>query len=227
MARWKGKHDPPGPEYLLMTSVCQPSDGRNSGQGWGWGEGDDAEGSEVNPPLTLQNVKWCRLRLHSATRRQKESDHLEVQTSFPLVMKCTPPAKKFSPWVLTQLDTRNKWDGYYTITLTFLFVFIMEAISHRHLCHFQLCVSCSLPPVRDCAVLLKLTLHIPPFPGDPDPNWNIIHPSAQRINNLLCTQAFFNKPSCGTNLLSICPVWKGPEIKFPFGEFSASNSRRN
>lgn len=28
-----GKPDPPGPEYLLMTSVCQPHDGRNAGKG--------------------------------------------------------------------------------------------------------------------------------------------------------------------------------------------------
>lgn len=27
-----GKPDPPGPEYLLMTSVCQPHDGRNVGR---------------------------------------------------------------------------------------------------------------------------------------------------------------------------------------------------
>lgn len=27
---------------------------------------------------------------------------------------------------------------------------------------------------------------------------------------------FFNKPSCETNLLSICPVWESLKIKFPF-----------
>lgn len=62
-------------------------------------------------------------------------------------------------------------------------------------------------------------------PGDPDPvphyrpHWNIIHPSARCINNPLYTQVFFlffMKPSCETNLLSICPVWEGVEIKFPF-----------
>lgn len=81
------------------------------------------------------------------------------------------------------------------------------------------------PPMRDCTVALEVTLHIPP-PSPPEtwapsltyqPHWNLIHPSARCINNPLYTQGFFfNKPSCETNLLSICPVREGLEIKFPF-----------
>lgn len=77
-------------------------------------------------------------------------------------------------------------------------------------------------PVRDYTVDLKVTLHIPSSPGDLGfvphywPCWNPIHPSAQCTNNPLYIQAFFNKPSCETNLLSICPVCKGLKIKFPF-----------
>lgn len=47
-----GKPDPPGPEHLLMTSVCQPRDGRNAekgrnevgGEWWGKEEMERVEG---------------------------------------------------------------------------------------------------------------------------------------------------------------------------------------
>lgn len=41
-----GKPDPAGPEYLLMTSVCQPHDGRNAGRERKEVEGGREEGSE-------------------------------------------------------------------------------------------------------------------------------------------------------------------------------------
>lgn len=64
-----------------------------------------------------------------------------------------------------------------------------------------------LPPETWALSLTMTTLE--PYPP--------LHP-ARCTNNPLCTQGFFFliKASCETNLLSICPVWEGLEIKFPF-----------
>lgn len=86
-------------------------------------------------------------------------------------------------------------------------------------------------PVRDFAVDLKVTLHIPSSPGDLGfvphyrPRWNLIHPSAQCTNNLLYTQAFFliNHHAKLIYCLFVQSE-KASRLSFLSGEFSAQQS---
>lgn len=215
LASWKP--DPPGPEYLLMTSVCQPHDGRNAGsrrgkeegeekwrwkEEWMWDNRQPCETTSSAYRAFTKGVAWGLIL------PEGEKGKLTTNEScwLLLIMK-----------ICTFSCSTKKWTP-----VEHLLIFWYICTNSCTMSFFAACICLAWcrapqrwpPPVRDCTVALDVTLHIPSSPGDlgsvPNywPQWNFIHPSVQCINNLLYTQDFFffNKPSRKTNLLSICPV---------------------
>lgn len=210
-----GKPDPPGPEYLLMTSVCQPRDGRNAEKGrnevgggwWGKEEMERVESSgffcfgggeeELHHKGIWKQSIYKGVSFPFFSQKERETDHKqELLTLFSLVINCTLPAvlseyttpiqAHCSSWQKKQMKSDTN-EMTELVRHVLLLIFAWSAA--------ELCSCC---PLCVWGVVVEMTLHILPFPLRFGvlvpfywPRWDLIHSSAQSIKNLLYIQAFF------------------------------------